>query len=137
MVLDLTAEAKFSPHKVWRLTALCLAAVFEEMYEYRAKVARIANMTSLHGQSQVIWVVLQCHRIIQSVLSHKFWSHPSVVRVMSLFLLTERVDPKEVVALSEKIKKMDSRATELDRAVKQDNTNKRDIGNLKDDFEEL
>jgi hypothetical protein len=56
---------------------------------------------------------------------------------MSLFLLTERVDPKELVALSDKIKKMDARAVELDRAIKQVETNKRDIGNLEANFEDL
>jgi hypothetical protein len=71
------------------------------------------------------------------VLSHKFQSHHSVVRVMSLFLLTERVDPKELVSLGDKIKKMEAKATELDRAIKQVDTNKRDIGNIKADFEEF
>jgi hypothetical protein len=137
LTLELTAEAKFSSNKAWKMTAQCLAAVFEEMYECGAKVARIADTTTIHGRSQVVWAVLQCHRIMEGVLSHKFRSHPSVVRVMSLFLLMERVDPKELIGLGDRIKKMENRASELDRAIKQVDVNKRDIGNIKADFEEF
>jgi hypothetical protein len=61
LTLELTAEAKISNNKAWKLRALWLAAVFEKIYEYQAKVARIANTTMLHGRSHVVWAVLQCH----------------------------------------------------------------------------
>jgi hypothetical protein len=137
LTLELTAEAKFSKDKAWKLVAHCLSAVFEQMYEYRARVALLEDISTLQGRASLMWAVLQCHRIMEEVLNHKFRSHPSVVRVMSLFLLTERVDPKELVAIADRVKLAEAKASDLERAVRQIEVNKRDIGNLKNDLDEL
>jgi hypothetical protein len=43
LTMELTAEAKFGKEKAWKLVSQCLAAVFEEMYEYRANIALIED----------------------------------------------------------------------------------------------
>jgi hypothetical protein len=130
LTMELTAEAKFGKEKAWKLVSQCLAAVFEEMYEYRAKVALIEDSTTESGRAHLMWPVLQCHRILDAVLAHKFRSHPCVVRVMSLFLITEQSDPKELITMGDRVTRAESWVSEVEKAVKQVEQNKRDIGNL-------
>jgi hypothetical protein len=54
----------------------------------------------LHAKSQMIWAVLQCHRVVVSFSDVQFRGHTSIVKEMSLFMLTERVDPTELVGFA-------------------------------------
>ena len=47
----------------------------------------------------MIWAVLQCHRVVAGFAAVQFRGHTSIVREMSLFMLTERVDPTELVGM--------------------------------------
>jgi hypothetical protein len=68
----------------------------------------------------------------------KYRGHPAVVKEMSLSMLTERVDPSQVLAISEKAKTAWSKAEEANAEVIKlkdvITTLKRDFSNLKNDF---
>jgi hypothetical protein len=55
-----------------------------------------------------MWAIFQMHRVIQSFISVQFKSHPAIVKEISLFMVTERVDPKEILELSVKCKKAEA-----------------------------
>jgi hypothetical protein len=52
----------------------------------------------------------QTNRVIDSFITVQFKSHPAIVKEISLFMVTERVDPKEVLDLSVKCSKAETDA---------------------------
>jgi hypothetical protein len=63
-------------------------------------------MNRLETKAAYIWGVLQCHRVMQEYVNASYQSHPSFVKELSLFMLTERVDPSQLVTLSNKMANM-------------------------------
>jgi hypothetical protein len=55
-----------------------------------------------------MWAVMQCHRIMTESMVVQFEGHPAIVKEISLFIITERVDLKEMEALLELVKKVES-----------------------------
>ena len=94
--------AKFSTGSAWKLIGRYGIAVFEAMRPYRATAAQLEHPETLEDQSALLWAVLQCHRIMQDFIAVGFEGHPAIVREMSLFMLTERVDPVQFKSLVEK-----------------------------------
>jgi hypothetical protein len=45
---------------------------------------------------QMIWAVLQCHQVTREFTGLQFWGHMTIVKEMSLFMLTEQ-DSTELV----------------------------------------
>jgi hypothetical protein len=74
----------------------CVAALISSLQPYRSPVAMLVDMGTIDNKAACIWAVLQCHHVGMSFDLLKYRSHPSVVKEMSLFMLTERVDPNEV-----------------------------------------
>jgi predicted nucleic acid-binding Zn-ribbon protein len=68
----------------------------------------------------------------------KYRGHPSVMKEMSLFMLTKRVDPTEVRVISDRSKQADKAAThanlEVDKLKDTIASLKRNFANLKNDF---
>jgi hypothetical protein len=108
--LELVAKAKFDSGKAWKLVAVCVAAIFEAAQPYRAKVILLEDSTRVDQKAAFMWAIFQTHRVIDSFISVQFKSHPAIVKEISLFMVTERVDPKEVLDLSVKCKKAESDA---------------------------
>jgi hypothetical protein len=77
----------------------------------RAEVARMSGGQDLHSKASLIWAVLRCHRIMQQFIEVKFRGHPAIVKEMTLFMLTERVDPSELGKLLTLVKDADAKAT--------------------------
>eukprot|EP00978_Attheya_sp_CCMP212_P039946 scaffold212842_cov27-Attheya_sp.AAC.1 len=46
----------------------------------------------------------QCHRVMKEFIAVGFRGHPEFVKEMSLFMLTQRVDPSQLVCLEDKVK---------------------------------
>jgi hypothetical protein len=71
----------------------------------------------------------------------EFLGHPSVVKEMSLFMLTERVDPSEMESLAGRVKKAEDAANKataaLERTDKAFTTLKRNYDNLMEDVKWL
>jgi hypothetical protein len=95
--LELVAKAKFDAGKAWKRVAWCMAAIFE--------VILLKNSTKIDQKASFMWAILQSHRVIQSFISVQFKSHPAIVRKISLFMVTKRVNPKEVLDLGTKCKR--------------------------------
>jgi hypothetical protein len=107
---QLTEEASFKAEPAWRLVGRCVAAVFDTMADFRAKVALIEDPKPLDNKSKIIWCVLQCHMVMERFMAVKFQGHPVIVKEITMFMVTERVDPDEVTAMQTK---MDTAKTAL------------------------
>jgi hypothetical protein len=106
--LELAAKAKFDAKKAWKLVAVCVAAIFEAAQPFRAKVILLEDSTKVNQKAAFMWAIFQTHRVIESFISVEFKSHPAIVKEISLFMVTERVDPKESLELSVKCKKAEA-----------------------------
>jgi hypothetical protein len=65
-----------------------------------------------------MWATFQTHIIIQTFISVQFQSHPLIVTEISLFMVRERVDPKEIEELALKCKKAEESAAKSSVEVK-------------------
>jgi hypothetical protein len=92
---QLTEGANFKA-KPWRLVGRCVAAIFDAMAEPRSKVALLDDPTPLENKARIIWCVLQCHTIMRSFINARFQGHPVIVKEITMFMVTERVDPAEL-----------------------------------------
>jgi hypothetical protein len=126
-VQELVEVSKFTPSKAYLLVGRCVRAVFETMVPYRAEVSLLTDPGTLDEKVSFIWAVLQCHRIMQQFLAVDFRGHPSIVKELGLFTLTERVDPSEMEALAER----------ADAAEKMAKKVIKDLDNFEDKFEKL
>jgi hypothetical protein len=108
---DLLYIAHFTKPKAWQLLGRTMGAVFDAMAAPRAEVARMSGGQDLHSKASLIWAVLRCHRIMQQFIEVKFRGHPAIVKEMTLFMLTERVDPSEIGKLVTLVKDADAKAT--------------------------
>jgi hypothetical protein len=110
---DLLYVAKFIKPKAWQLLRQMMAAVFEAMSGTRAEVARLSDNQDLHSKAGLIWGVLRCHRIMQQFIVVKFRGHPAIEKEMTLFMLTERVDPSEIGRLVERVKDAEAKGAQV------------------------
>jgi hypothetical protein len=138
---DLLYVAKFTKAKAWQLLGRTMGAVFEAMSGPRAEVARLADGQDLHSKASLIWAVLRCHRIMQQFIDVKFRGHPAIVKEMTLFMLTERVDPSEICKLLERVKEAEAKAAQALRTTlvleKEVGSLKRNYDNLMNDVKQL
>jgi hypothetical protein len=63
----------------------------------------------------VIWGVLQQHRILDEFIVLKFEAHPAIVQELSLFIITERVDPQAIIKQGERLGKAEAIVTKLEK----------------------
>ena len=92
-------------------------AFFESMRPYRAAVAHL-DMEDVSSQGALMWSVLQCHRVIEEFLLVEFEGHPVIVREMSIFMLTERVDPSQIASLLSKNQNLENEVKSLTKRMK-------------------
>mmetsp|Transcript_22921 Transcript_22921/g.34751 ORF Transcript_22921/g.34751 Transcript_22921/m.34751 type:complete len:295 (+) Transcript_22921:845-1729(+) len=137
----LVNDAKFTPSGAWRLMGRCSSAIFWAMCPFRTKVERLNDLNLPPQKAAMIWAVFQCHRIMDEFKSLKFESHPAIIREISMFIITERVDPEQVVTLSLEINKVKTENKRLSLVVETLESGhtalKRDIGNLQNELDQL
>jgi hypothetical protein len=109
--LDLVAKCKFDSVKAWKLVAVCVAAIFEAIQPFRSKVILLEDSTNRAQKASFMWATFQTHQVIQTFIAVQFQSHPSIVTEISLFMVRERVDPKEIEDLSTKCRKAEESAS--------------------------
>jgi hypothetical protein len=97
---ELTTVSNFSPKSAYLLIGRSSNAVWSAMRPFRTRIALLDNLKSLDNKASFIWGVLQCHRIMDEFIKFKFQSHPAFVKEMSLFVLTERVDPSQIATVN-------------------------------------
>jgi hypothetical protein len=133
--------AKFSPKTAWQLVGRCWAAVFEEMRPFRASLKEVRDTSTAEAKASVIWGVLQQHRIMDEFIALKFEAHPAIVRELSLFIITERVDPQAIIRQGERLSAAEAMVTKLEKAVSSlleaTANNKRQHDNLANDLQQF
>jgi hypothetical protein len=80
------------------------------MRVYRSKFIMIAEYSSMDSKTALLWTVLQCHRHMREFMVVRFQGHPVIVKEMSLFMLTERVDPHQIERLNQRVVTAEARA---------------------------
>eukprot|EP00978_Attheya_sp_CCMP212_P025222 scaffold80789_cov41-Attheya_sp.AAC.2 len=100
---ELVHVSHFSPKTAFTLIGRSSNAIWAAMRPYRTRVALLGNMTTSHNKASYIWGVLQCYREMEEFIEVGFQGHPSFVKKMSLFMLTERVDPSQVGRIDETV----------------------------------
>jgi hypothetical protein len=93
----LTVVAKFSAKTTWQLVWRCWGAVFEKMRPFQACLKEVRETKSAEAKASVIWGVIQQHWILDEFIALQFEAHPAIVRELSLFIITERVDPQALI----------------------------------------
>jgi hypothetical protein len=117
---ELVYKSHFSPQVAFNLIGRSSVSIWKAMRRYRTKVALLPDMKSLRNKSAFIWSVMQCHRVMKEFIAVGFRGHPEFVKEMSLFMLTQRVDPSQLVCLEDKV-----------------NTNARDYHQIKKEYKAL
>jgi hypothetical protein len=110
--IELTGVSGFAGDKAWALVGWCVAALFGALQPHRSPVTMLEDLGTLENKAACIWAVLQCHRVGGEFDLVAYRGHPAVVKEMSLFMLTERVDPGEMEKLSAKAKSAERDAAE-------------------------
>jgi hypothetical protein len=100
---QLTEEAKFKAEPAWRLVGRCVASVFDRMSDHRAKVALLEDPTPIESKAKLIWCVLQCHMVMERFIAVKFQGDPVIVKEITMFMVTERVDPDEMARVQKEL----------------------------------
>jgi hypothetical protein len=131
---SLTSVSKFPTGRAWSLVGRCVGSIFELQVKHRSQSALLEETETLSNKAAVIGSVLKCHQVIDEFISVNFSAHPELVKEMSLFMLTERVDPDEVQTLKTLVgtMKTDVATAKKDAEalkVKHDDVNKR-LGDL-------
>ena len=92
--------------------------MFDAQSPMRSNVGMLDDPGHLHTKAQYIWAVLQCHRVVTDFTSVQFRGHTAIVKELSLFMLTERVDPSEMLALETKVSVAENSAANAKKEVK-------------------
>jgi hypothetical protein len=100
---QLTEEANFREDSAWRLVERCVAAIFDSMADYRAHVALIEDPKPLENKAKIMWCVLQCHKVLEGFIVVKFQGHSILVKEITMFMLTERIDPDDLNKMQTKL----------------------------------
>jgi hypothetical protein len=97
---ELTNVSNFSPKTAFLLIGRSSNAIWSAMRPFRTRIAMLEDLKSLDNKASFIWGVLQCHRVMDEFIKFDFQSHPAFVKEMSLFVLTERVDPSQIATVN-------------------------------------
>jgi hypothetical protein len=95
---------------------------FDAMSSIRAQVYRLSEPNDLHTKSQMIWAVLQCNHVIEDFSKVQFRGHTAIVKDMSLFMLTECVDPTELLGILQQVRDAEQAASNAKAEVVKLNT---------------
>ena len=110
---ELTTVSNFSPKTAHLLIGRSSHAIWTAMRPFRTRIAMLENLQTLDNKAAFIWGVLQCHRAMDEFISFKFQSHPAFVKEMSLFVLTERVDPTQIATVDATVASLRSTVNEM------------------------
>ena len=136
----LTIVAKFTDKTAWRLLGRCWAAVFEEMRPFRVTLKEIRDTSTAEAKASVIWGVFQQHRILDEFIALRFEAHPAIVRELSLFIITERVDPLTIIKQGERLNAVEATCKTMNKAITDmttaNATQKRNLDNVINDFKQ-
>lgn len=121
---DLVHRAHFPAKSAWILVGRCVAAVFQAQHGARGRVSRLVQFNDILTRGMFAWAVLQCHIIMDRFIRLNFQGHPLIVKELSLFMLTDRVDPAgfkiqqlKLKSVEDTLQQLSTQVTSLKRAV--------------------
>jgi hypothetical protein len=131
---ELTTVANFPSVSAWKLIGRCLGGFFQSMVPVRSEAAMLTKITSVEQRAHLIWTVLQCHSVVEDFIALDFNGHTVMVQQMTLYMMTERVDPVQMERLKTIVNEASKSVAEMVKQVKsladQVATNKRNHDNL-------
>jgi hypothetical protein len=138
---ELTSVANFPEESAWKLIGRCLGGFFQAMVPIRAGVTMLDEYKTVDQKAHMIWTVLQCHTIVEQFIDVGFKGHTTMVHQMTLYMMTERVDPSQLASLQTTVKEANQAVVEAVRNTKSFNETidklKRQVDNLKHELEQV
>jgi hypothetical protein len=145
---ELTMIANFSVGSAWKLIGRCLGGFFQAMVAVRSEMALVEEVRTRENKAQMIWTVLQCHTIVDQFVKLDFKGHTVMVQQMTLYMMTERVDPAQMTKLvttmegghksvQEALKQVKQMADSFDKFKAESAASKRKIDDLSNQLETL
>ena len=99
------------------------------MRDYRSNIEWLVDGNSDANAADIMWVVLQCHRIFNEFSTVHFRGHPLIVKEINQFMIEERVDPtlmeeqaKEIKALKSTVQRNEQTTGNLKKTVENHGT---------------
>lgn len=115
---ELTTIAQFPEKSAWRLIGRCLGGFFQSMVPIRSEVAMFGEYQVIDRKAHVIWTVLRCHVIIEQFVTLDFKGHTLMVQRMTLYMMTERVDPSQLAKLQDSVTASNNASAEATKQAK-------------------
>jgi hypothetical protein len=145
---ELTTVANFPLDSAWKLIGRCLGGFFQSMVVIRSEVALLEEVKTQDHKAQMIWTVLQCHATVDQFIAVDFKGHTVMVQQMTLYMMTERVDPAQMVKLAstvemgqngilEAIKQVKALAGDLDKIKAESASHKRRLDDVFNQLEAI
>jgi hypothetical protein len=145
---ELTTVANFPVESAWKLIGRCLGGFFQTMVATRSEIALLEEARTIDTKAQVIWTVLQCHAIVEQFIKLDFKGHTIMVQQMTLYMMTERVDPAQMVkqaatvetghkAVQEALKLVKQLSDTVDKLKVEAATSKRKVDDVANQMETL
>ena len=88
------------------------------MVTVRSEVAMMTDFTLDDHKAQMIWTVLRCHAIVEDFIALDFRGHTVMVQQMTLYMMTERVDPADMEDLARTVREANKSVLEAAKTVK-------------------
>jgi hypothetical protein len=132
----------------WKLIGQYLGGFFQTMVATRSKIALLEEARTMDTKAPVIWTVLQCHAIVEQFIKLDFKGHTTMVQQMTLYMMTERVDPAQMVkqmaavetghkAVQDALKLVKQLSDTVDKLKVEAATNKRKLDDVANQMETL
>ena len=91
----------------------------------RTFASAVEGTRNLHDRATVNWASIQAHQRMRELVESEFKTHHVIVKELSLFMLTERVDPADLIKMETDLKKAkeaavisEKKATDAENKVK-------------------
>ena len=81
------------------------------MAPFRNATRNFGDLGKRAYKIRMLWSVLQQHRAMNDFVTARFHGHPTIVKIINMFVVTKRVDPAEVKALKTKVETLNKTVT--------------------------
>jgi len=94
-------------HDAWKMTAVCVRHIFEELYSERVIARDIyVQRDPQFTAAKYLWATWKAHSVMEKYLRHQFYEHPSISAVLARHLADNYVKPDD--SLHSKIKQLEA-----------------------------
>jgi len=102
-----------SPKDAWKMTAVCVRRIFEELYSERVVARDVYDQGNpSFTTSKYLWATWKAHAVMNKYLRHQFYEHPSISAVLARHLADNYVKPDD--SQGSKIKALEAMIRQLE-----------------------